>query len=171
MFPVTGLAHAHIVEQGLCTPVDRPWPNSCGAMQELKQSNASYQLEYSIIMVRRQLARAAGVLPEDETALLRSQIAELSSRLEQLISEGAHMARSLKEGSLQLGESYRLLQLRNAGTSIPPMRSGTLEASHPPAPCTVLSALLQISQQTALWPQCRQRDKDNLRAPGSHVLG
>ena len=78
-------------------------------MQELKQSNAFYQLEFSIIMVRRQLARAAGILPEDETALLHSQIAELSTRLEQLISEGVHMARSLKEGLLQLCETYRLL--------------------------------------------------------------
>ena len=108
IYPVMCLAHAHIVEQELCIPVDRPLSNSCFAMQELKQSNASYQLDFSIIMVRRQLARAAGVLPEDETALLHSQIAELSARVEQLISEGAHMARSLKEGSFQLGETYRL---------------------------------------------------------------
>ena len=89
-------------------------------MQELKQSNASYQLEFSIIMVRRQLARAAGIRPEDEAALLHSQIAELSTRLEQLISEGTHMARSLKEGSFQLGETSRLLQPQDAGTCYSP---------------------------------------------------
>ena len=140
-------------------------------MQELKQCNASYQLEFSIIMVRRQLARAAGILPEDETALLHSQIAELSSRLEQLISEGTHMARSLKEGSFQLGETYRLLQLQKAGIILQPMKTGSLEASHLPVPCALLYAPLQISQQTALWPQCRYRDKDNLRAAGSHHRG
>ena len=140
-------------------------------MQELKQSNASYQLEFSIIMVRRQLARAAGVLPEDETALLRSQIAELSSRLEQLISEGTHMARSLKEGSFQLGETYRLLQFQKAGILLKPTKTGSLEASHRLVPCALLYAPLQISQQTALWPQYRYRDKDNLRAAGSHHRG
>ena len=84
-------------------------------MQELNHSNASYQLEFSIIMVRRQLARAAGIRPEDETAILDSQIADLSTRLEQLISEGGHMARSLKEGSFQLGKTCCFLQTQIQG--------------------------------------------------------
>ena len=106
-------------------------------MQELKQSNAFYQLEFSIIMVRRQLARAAGIRPEDETALLHSQIAELSTKLEQLISDGTHMGKSLKEGSFQLGETYCLLHPQNAGISLQPIRLGISEASDLPAPCAV----------------------------------
>lgn len=69
-----------------------------------------YRLGFSLIMLRRQLARALGFCPEDETAALHANIAELSLALGQSTEEKLQMAQILRQGLLQLGDDHHPVQ-------------------------------------------------------------
>lgn len=79
-------------------------------VQEARQSEMRYRLGFGLIMLRRQLARALGFRPEDETAALHANIAELSLALGQIIEEKLQMVKILRQGQLQLGEDQHPVQ-------------------------------------------------------------
>ena len=73
-------------------------------MQAARLCELLYSLDVRLVMLKRQLMRASGYRPEDDTAVLHFKVAQLSRKKEQVAQEKLQMVKSFRHGALQLGK-------------------------------------------------------------------
>lgn len=78
----------------------------CVSMQEAKQLETLHALEFSLIMIRRKLARIAGGRCQDETIVLHDNITELTTIVDKKRQELGQITKNSTQGLFQLGENY-----------------------------------------------------------------
>ena len=78
----------------------------CVSMQEAKQLETLHALEFSLIMIKRKLARIAGGRCHDESIVLHDNITELTAILDKKRQELEKRSKISTQGLFQLGENY-----------------------------------------------------------------
>ncbi len=79
-------------------------------MQAARLCELLYNLDFRLVMLKLQLVRANGFRPEEDMAELHSKVAELSWKKEQVAREKLHVANTLKQEALQMGNGICLSQ-------------------------------------------------------------
>ena len=75
-------------------------------MQAARLCEMHYRLDFRLLMLRRQLLRATGFLPEDNMAALHSNVAELSLKKRDIAQDNLQLVKNIEQGMLQLGEGH-----------------------------------------------------------------
>ena len=126
----------------------------CVIMQEAKQLETLHALEFSLIMIRRKLARIAGTRRQDETIVLHANIVELTAIVDQKRQELGQFNKSSTQGLFQLGESYpaRAMKWSYCMLMCPANDNGDLLRLHGDESCirhSISQSLLQMHFRTS----------------------
>lgn len=77
-------------------------------MQAARLCELLYSLDVRLVLLKRQLVRASGYCPEDDSAQLHCKVVELSQKKEQVAQEKLQVVKSFRHGALQLGKGISI---------------------------------------------------------------